>query len=676
MVELDALIIKISNNIMNYQEGDIMLQAELIDQLKELGAKFKEDFQINNLTDYMVDTIQNIMKENSSVDPVRLLTDGIDIIQKYYGLDENSSKEYIYQKIHELVEATGQTDTNASIKIQNEKPGLIQIVASDVVNNFIVEAVEKIEKAQEIILELENDTENTDKIHELFRIFHTIKGECGFLKIASLGELSHNLENLFDLVKSGRLQINSHIIDILLNGIDLAKEILSQLKRGDAVLFNYVQMEAYFNEIERIVRPVKETIGKVLPDKNILNEKDIQDCLKNQNSPQDKEPEKKVVSQNESVLKVKASKINYIVDMIGELLIAEGQINDSSYLYNQIRKITKNLQYAAMQLRTEKIKNLFINAKRVVRDLVKKLDKPIDMELKGEELEIDRNLIENLEEPLMHLIRNSISHGIEPVEERKKLNKPPEGKITLNAERRGNNIVLSIRDDGAGLNKEKIIRKALEKNLLKPESIQNHSESEIHNLIFLPGFSTADNVDQVSGRGVGMDIVNTVVTSLRGKIEIQTEQGHYTQFNLIFPLNTAIIDGMIVRVADNLMVMPVSSIVSLMKLKNPEIHKVNDKVDVINFRDEPIPIIDIKKFFNMGTTDLTNTSGVVVENIDRKKFLLTVDEILSKKEVVIKSIGKKFEKLRGISSGTVLTGGKIGLVMDIDLILEHHKQEE
>jgi two-component system chemotaxis sensor kinase CheA len=461
-------------------------------------------------------------------------------------------------------------------------------------------------------------------------------------------------------------------------------------------------MSNYFEDIDRIVRPLKNSIGKIMVEndpvnekevsqmvneqrlgadsekfgemvmnKDFFREKDFEKCLKEQTGPKEIEPGKKAGAVQDSILKVKAARINYMADMIGELLIAEGQINDNSYIFNQIRKITKNIQYAAMELRTEKVRNLFINCKRVVRDLVKKLDKPLNVELKGEELEIDRDLIEHLEEPMMHLIRNAVSHGIEGVHERKSASKPEEGKITLEAERRGNNIIISIMDDGAGLNLEKIVRKAVEKNIVKQEAVPNMTETEIHNLIFVPGFSTADKVDLVSGRGIGMDIVTSVVSSLRGKIEIHTEPGRFTKFSLVFPLNTAVIDGMVVRIESNMLVIPISSIIGMVKLKNEEIHRIDDQTNVVKLRGEVIPVIDIKKYYDMGETDLRNTAGVIVENSDRKMFLLTVDEIVTKKEIVIKSIGRKFEKLKGISSGTVLAGGKIGLVLDVDQITEN-----
>lgn len=707
---------KISSSIMNFDEDDIFLISELIDNINLLKKDFSGDIKATELISYMGQSLDSLLKNEKSPNIVNVLTEGVDILQKLLDKTNPFSGDFIYKNIEKLINdnpvkslekvsdktvETGNHVENAVDESRNE----VRNINSDVLNIFIVEAFEKVEKAQEIILELEDDPDNKDSINELFRIFHTIKGECGFLKIASLGELAHNIENLFDLLRNGEIGVNSSLIDTLLNGIDLAKEILTDLKSGNAILFNKVDLQTYIDSLQFIVKPVRSSIGDVLVEKNKLSEddvnkivneqrmevftkkfgeiaveksfisaKEIEDSLKEQKMK--KESNKEGINirnpKSDPIIKVKASKINYLVDMIGELLIAEGQINDDSFEFSQIKKITRTLQYASMQLRTEKIKSLFINAKRIVRDLSRKLNKDVEIDVFGEDLEIDRNMIENLEEPLMHLIRNSISHGIEDRESRIAKNKPPEGKITIAAERRGNSIVISISDDGKGLDRDKILKKAIDKGIVKEENSLALSNSEIFNLIFIQGFSTADNVDYVSGRGVGMDIVRSVVTELRGKIDIKTEMDKFTRFSLIFPLNTAIIDGMVVRIEDTTFIIPVSSIINSIKIKKDNVHSIKNSINVINVRDEVIPIIDMKEFFQFGKSTLDNSVGVIVENTNKKKFLLVVDEIIAKKEIVIKSLGRKFNRLEGISSGTVLSGGKIGLVMDIEHIIDYN----
>jgi two-component system chemotaxis sensor kinase CheA len=541
--------------------------------------------------------------------------------------------------------------------------------------------------------------DNKEIINDLFRDFHTIKGECGFLKLIKLGEVTHNLENLLDLLRYDEIDCSTEIIDILLCGVDIVFNMLKSLDDENLDSYNKTETNELIELINKVSERGRTHIGEILEETAELKKKDIsniinkqkengfvkkfgeiavdnkyitkeqlEESLKNQRENKEKSVIKTV--KNDPIIKVKASQINYLVDMIGELLIAENQLEDENII--QLKKITKQIQNAAMMLRTVKVKNLFINMKRVVRDLAKKLDKQIDFKIIGEDLEIDRNLVEALEEPLIHILRNALGHGIEYRDERKKNEKNETGEIILKAERQGNNIVISIRDDGRGLNKDKILKKAISLSLVNEESAKQLKESEIFGFIFNTGFSTADNVDNVSGRGVGMDIVKSTVSKLRGKIEIYSDVNSFTEINLIFPLSMAIIDGMIVTVGNSFLVIPVSNIIESLSLEEKMIHTVKNKVKVIDLRGEIIPVIELVEYFKLSTAERSNinyTVAVIVESSNRK-FALIVDEIIAKKEIVIKSLGEKFKNLCGISSGTVLTGGKIGLVVNIDEVVD------
>jgi len=309
--------------------------------------------------------------------------------------------------------------------------------------------------------------------------------------------------------------------------------------------------------------------------------------------------------------------------------------------------------------------------KRAIRDLSKQLDKSVRAVCVGEDLEIDRNLIEKLEEPLLHLVRNSLDHGLENEGDRAKLGKDPQGTVSLKAERHGNSIVISVRDDGLGLDRKKILAKAVEKGLIKAEVGETLTDMQVFNFIFASGFSTNDSVSLISGRGVGMDIVRSVVTENRGRIEVESSFGESTEFRLVFPLSTAIIDGMITRVSDSLFVFPIGSVIESIKILKGMISSINGKVEVANLRGESIPVIRMHEAFGIPeNAEQPASIGVVCETSDRRKFVFILDEVIAKREVVIKSLGSKFSGLRGISSGTVLSGGKIGLVTDIDEMVE------
>jgi two-component system, chemotaxis family, sensor kinase CheA len=697
---IDNIFSDITNKILNYEDGDVMTISDIIDLLTE--TKNLPDTNENTLE--IIGSLINIANDNlkngKNKDFAIKLTEGIDIIQKNMR-DKSNNKKGTDEKSKEFIEKNSEKKPETT-EIINEPT---KVVVDDLISNFIIEAEERIATAQELILKLETSPKNMDLINELFRIFHTIKGECGFLKFASFGKLTHNIENILDLLKNNKLEINPEIIDNLLEGVDISKLIIKELKEGNVFIYNQTKFETYINNlenlknaaqphlgdilvkngklselaVEEILTIQKETaytkkFGEVAVENQYLTETDIKDVLEKQKNTKPIDESKietiKKAELSEQIIKVKSSKVNYIVDMIGELLISIGQINDSSPAFTQMKKITKILQYAAMQLRTDKVKNLLGNTKRVVRDVAKKCNKNIEVEIFGEELEIDRNLIEKLEEPLMHLVRNSVDHGIEPEANRIQKNKPAAGTVKIGAERRGNNIIISVADDGQGLNKDKIIKKAVEKNLIKETDISTMTDNQIYNLIFVNGFSTAETVDYVSGRGIGMDIVQSVVSTNKGKIEIQTKKDQFTSFNLIFPLSTAIIDGMVVNIEDNNYIIPIASIIQSLKIKPEMIFTVNESIEVIKIREEVIPIINLKEIFEIPQVTGTNTIGIIVENSSSKKFIILVDEIIAKREVVIKSLGKKFKKLKGISSGTVLSGGKVGLVLDIDQIVD------
>jgi two-component system chemotaxis sensor kinase CheA len=572
-------------------------------------------------------------------------------------------------------------------------------VDPELVSRFAAEAEERYARAQELMLSLERDMANKDAIAELFRIFHTIKGECGFLKIGALGELSHNVENLLVLLRDAKLEADARIVDLLLEGLDHSTDILAQLKRGQLVLSGGKPLDPYYAALAAITSRVKPSLGDILVQKGkvsetelkelvaeqaqsgftkklgeiaverkLVTEEELAETLALQKKIERKEEGAPKAEKVEQIIKVKVGKVNYLVDMIGELTIALGQITDPGPAMAQVRKITRTLQYASMQLRTDGIKNLFGNVRRIVRDTSHKLNKPIAMETFGEDLEIDRNLLESLEEPLMHIVRNSVDHGVEGAEARLAAGKPAEGKLTVGAQRRGNSIVISVADDGAGLNRDKILRKAIEKGLVKASDAEGMSDDAVNALIFLPGFSTKDKIDYVSGRGVGMDIVHAAVKAAKGRIELESVPGKGLTTRLFFPLSTAIIDGMLVRSGDNVLIVPVGSIIESVKLKAGMVESPKRGVEVVRLRDAVIPVIRVAEALgirNAGSGDI----GVIVEDAGKRRFALAVDEILAKREVVIKSLGGKFKNLRGISSGTVLPGGKIGLVLDVDQVI-------
>jgi len=528
----------------------------------------------------------------------------------------------------------------------------------DQLQQFVSDCSERLTSAQELALRIEADPSDADAVRDLFRVFHTIKGECGFLKLNRFGMLAHNTENLLDGLRSGARRADRQMTDILLEGLDRAREFTEALKKCDAAAYAAVPSGAF---IRRLSLFMETGAADVPVSGGAPLQEHVQELGKSEPAVRKTEPA-------DTVIKIKTGKVSYLTDMIGELLISLGQMDDDTEGLAQVRKTARLLQYAGMQLRTESVHVLFGTVRRIIRDTSQKVGKSVLTVFEGEDLEIDRTLTESLEEPLMHLVRNALDHGIESAQERLAAGKAEQGTIRIAAERRGNTIVLSVGDDGRGLDRERILHKALEKNLIRGQDCSCMTDAAVHNLIFVSGFSTNEKVDQISGRGVGMDIVKEAVSRAKGRIVTESTAGKGTTFSLYFPLSTAIIDGMLTRTGKNIFIIPIASIVESLKVKKEQLHKVADKTDVLDLRGRIFPVLRTAEIFGIqdaGPGDI----ATIVEDSAGGRYALINDELIAKREVVIKSLGPYFKQMQGISSGTVLQGGTVGYVLDVDQII-------
>jgi two-component system chemotaxis sensor kinase CheA len=676
--------------LVRYETGDFLLLSDISDSIRTLRDFFVGDEVALGTIEWMLKCVRDEMNKSGDKLFVACLGERIEALRKLGGDLPKAERDALVARILTLKCKGGK-----GYCAVGEYPVPRD---AEALSLFLAESEDRLSEAQSIILEMEGRPGAGDLVQRLFRVFHTIKGECGFLKIASLGELTHNLESLLDGMRSGKIAFDPSFIDIFLAGIDASRTILSRLRAGDTVLFNDVPIDGLLERIQKASRST--TLGDILVQEGRLDEGDVGKILQKQKeSAYSKRFGEVAVGENlitqeelqaaldrqkqggpalapraarsDPVIKVRAAKVNFLVDMIGELLIAMGQVNDSSPSFTQMRKIARTLQYGAMELRTETAQGLYGNVRRVVRDLSKQLGKEVRLETSGEDLEIDRSLIEKLEEPLVHMVRNSLDHGIEPPETRVAAGKPPVGTITLTSERRGNTIVLALRDDGHGLDRSHILKKAIDRGLVRRDSAETMSDAQVHGLIFEEGFSTNDTVTLVSGRGVGMGIVRQTVLENRGRIEILTEPGEFTEFRLVFPLSTAIIDGMIARLGKNMFVFPISSVYESLKVDPSRVASVNGNAEVYTLRGEIMPLVRMSSVLAMRGDEDGDGIGLVVECADGRRYVIAVDEVIAKREVVIKSLGQRFRGMRGVSSCTVLSGGAIGLVVDVDQLVAH-----
>ncbi len=414
-------------------------------------------------------------------------------------------------------------------------------------------------------------------------------------------------------------------------------------------------------------------VGELLVRSGDASAKEVAHALRTQS----KTGKDRAATQIRESVKVDSDRLNHLIDVVGELVIAKSVVGQSIQNGNgastngnlemaQLDKVTRELQEIGMSLRMMPVRPTFQKMARLVRDLAKKSGKDVDFHMSGEETELDKSIIDQIGDPLVHMVRNSVDHGLEPSrEERIKAGKPPEGRVELRAFHRGGSIFIEIEDDGRGLNREKILSKGIERGLVSPDD--NLTDPEIWKLIFEPGFSTAEKVTDVSGRGVGMDVVRRNIESLRGSIEIESTLGKGSVFSIRLPLTLAIIDGMVIRVGTERFILPTLSIVFSLRPESEQLSRVVNSGLLLSHKDMLYPVHHLGQLFGItsATSEASEAIVVIVEDSGRKVGLV-VDELLEQQQIVIKSLGDSLTDIAGIAGGTIMPEGNVGLIVDIN----------
>jgi len=397
----------------------------------------------------------------------------------------------------------------------------------------------------------------------------------------------------------------------------------------------------------------------------------------------EKEKEKEQANKTllHNFISVNVNKLDKLMDLVGELVISEAMVTSNPDLKglsldnfnkaaSQLKKITGELQDIVMSIRMVPLSATFQKMHRIVRDMCKKLDKDVELEILGETTEVDKNIIENISDPLMHLIRNSLDHGIETKEERIKNGKSQKGKITLEARNEGGEVIIIVKDDGRGLNKEKILQKALDHGLIQDIN-REIPDREIFSMIFLPGFSTKENVTEFSGRGVGMDVVSNNIEKIGGVVNVDSIAGEGTTMTIRIPLTLAIIDGMNIRVSNSTYTIPITSIKESFRAKEEDLITDPDGNEMIMVRGDCYPIIRIHKLFNIkdSITNISEGITIMVES-EMNTVCLFADELLGEQQVVVKALPQYIKKVKGIAGCTLLGEGTISLILDIAALVK------
>lgn len=579
----------------------------------------------------------------------------------------------------------------------------------ELLQEFHGEALDHLQQIEAALLVLDEQPDEPEALNSIFRSFHTIKGVSGFLHLTPMHTLTHEVESLLDLARNRKLRLTSTIITEVLKSRDAVQRMIQQItaalevgklpdtvievshliravKRlavadgddhsAEAVSVNEAALPA-IAQVESaslasvLAFPREETPAPILAPVAVPAETQPK-------GPEAKETKNSTTSEagkgSSSTVRVNTDKLDALMDVVGELVIVQSQLTESARVLGiedtgltrniaQFGRLTKELQHSSMSLRLIPIKPTFQKMERLARDLSRDFGKKINFRVVGDDTELDRTVVEDIGDPLIHMVRNSLDHGLEMPEERLAAGKPEAGNLCLKAYHEGGNIVMELSDDGRGINPEKIIAKA-KKQKLVPENAQL-SKEEILNLIFLPGFSTAEKVTAISGRGVGMDVVRRNIEKLRGKIEIVSEVGKGSTFRIRLPLTMAIIDGLVVRVGEDRFILPSTSVQMALRPSRTALSTVHGRGEVLDHRGKILPIHRLHRRFSIPGAIENPWEGilVIVESNGRVTALL-VDDMVTKQEVVIKSLGGYLQNLAGVSGGAILGDGTIALILD------------
>lgn len=565
----------------------------------------------------------------------------------------------------------------------------------EIMRGFVDESREMLDEVEPMLIELESISErsggvDSEVINKIFRLFHSMKGSAGFLELKTLGKLTHVAETFLDKFRKGIGLLDSSHVDLLNRTCDLIRLLLDQISAEyndhgfeeevgvviDALKLTIVEIERENIEKSQTDRSKKqnESIKKISVRGN--NKVFDRRAQYGRRAKDDQNSELPTVQRQS--LRVDIEKLDRLLDVVGELMIAESMVVQNPDLkehnfklenfeksVQQLDKITREIQDTATSIRMIPLTGTFRMMIRLVRDLVHKAGKKVELKLIGEDAEVDKTVIEHIYDPIVHAIRNAIDHGIGPPEERLSVGKSEIGQLTLEAKYVGGEVWIIVRDDGRGLNRNIILSKAIDRGLITGNGA-DLKDWEVWQLIFDPGFSTAEKVSEISGRGVGMDILRRHIESIRGRVEVRSREGEGTEVILRIPLTWAIIEGMIVRVEDAIYTIPISAIRESLKISKDQITEMTDFQEVVRIRDQLIPVIRLHEFFG-GTPNGKNLDEgiLMVVGTNDKSLCFFVDEVVGQRQIVLKGIPRFIGNLNGISGFTILGDGSICPIINV-----------
>jgi two-component system chemotaxis sensor kinase CheA len=596
---------------------------------------------------------------------------------------------------------------------------------------YLAECDELLQRLDQDLVALESAPADAAILNRVFRAFHTIKGTSGFMGFAQVVELTHHAEDVLNLLRKGERKVTQHTMNVLLGVLDQLRRmhrdlrnnnlqaydlsgLLGQLRRilethdqarpmlGDILVQqNVISLEEQAAALDEAVRTGRK-LGEVLVDKKWVSRAQVQEALAHQGNagrPDSAAPPGAAEGQasasrsasaadaSAQTIRVGVDKLDALINLVGELVLERNRLLQLSRDFAHRRCaaerfeaaltqstarlsfITEELQSAGLRTRMVPIDVTLRRFPRLVRDLAASLGREVDLVIRGEETELDKTVVEEISDPLVHLVRNALDHGIEVPEQRAKLGKPRRGRITIEAQQEGDHILVRVADDGAGIDPQRVAQIAVEKGLLPAERARSLSYREMLDLIFLPGFSTATKVSDVSGRGVGMDVVRTNLDRLNGVIQLASEPGRGTEVTLKLPLTLAILPALLVRVAQETYALPLRSVMEAVRVPAADIHRI-EGTEILRLRDRILPLQRLRQVFRVADSDSSAAGAaqallcIVVIGVGEKRIGLVVDELLGQEETVIKPLGSYLRQVPGLAGATISGDGRVRLILD------------
>lgn len=582
----------------------------------------------------------------------------------------------------------------------------------ELLEGFLAETTELLEKLDDDLIALEKASDDPELMNRIFRSIHTVKGASSFLGFDLLVRVTHKTEDVLNRLRKGELQLTSEIMDVVLEATDLVKTLVADIKAGEIV---DREIDETINKLIPLLteqpaapaQPAAEAAAPATPEAPPAatetaapqaEEKPAPEAApavamppaaprpapeaaKKPAPPKGGEKGGDDLSDNTTV-RVDVKRLDDLMNQVGELVLErnrmiqlnqdlQGGTSDSTLFGEEFGKLAKRMSFVTSELQMQVLKmrmipveKVFKKFPRIVRSLARDLGKEVDLQIFGEETELDRSVVDEIGDPLIHLIRNAMDHGLETPDDRIAAGKQRTGTLILAAIHEGNSIIISIKDDGRGIDTDRVGRKAIEKGLITEDQLAAMSQREMFDLIFLPGFSTKDQASDLSGRGVGMDVVKTNIKKLNGLIEIKSEKGMGSEFILRLPLTLAIIQSLLVEVEGEIYSIPLASVLETLRVDQREFHVIGGQ-EVLKLRDMVLPLVRLEQVFNVRRChDQDNFCYIVVIGSADKRVGLVVTRLVGQQEVAIKSLGKYLANVTGIAGSTILGDGRVALIVD------------